>query len=94
MIEGGAMINAAFLAQGLVDELVVYLAPTLLGSGIPALTDLGIGTLEQAQRWEWDATTTGPVEILGPDLKLTLMPAKAHAREHRPDAHGAGEQGS
>ncbi len=94
MIEGGAMINAAFLAQGLVDELVVYLAPTLLGSGIPALTDLGIGTLEQAQRWEWDATTTGPVEILGPDLKLTLMPAKAHAREQRPDAHGAGEQGS
>ncbi len=77
MIEGGATINAAFLEQGLVDELVVYLAPTLLGSGIPALTDLGIGTLAQAQRWEWDATLTGPVEILGPDLKLTLMPAKA-----------------
>nr|WP_245347103.1 bifunctional diaminohydroxyphosphoribosylaminopyrimidine deaminase/5-amino-6-(5-phosphoribosylamino)uracil reductase RibD [Arthrobacter stackebrandtii] len=77
MIEGGATINASFLEQGLVDELVVYLAPTLLGSGIPALTDLGIGTLAQAQRWEWDATLTGPVEILGPDLKLTLMPAKA-----------------
>lgn len=81
MIEGGALINAAFLAQGLVDELVVYLAPTLLGSGIPALTDLGVGTLEQAQRWEWDATTTGPVELLGPDLKLTLMPAKVPASE-------------
>ncbi len=81
MIEGGATINAAFLAQGLVDELVVYLAPTLLGAGIPALTDLGINTLGQAQRWEWDATTTGPVELLGPDLKLTLMPAKAAAQE-------------
>ncbi|MHA7270547.1 bifunctional diaminohydroxyphosphoribosylaminopyrimidine deaminase/5-amino-6-(5-phosphoribosylamino)uracil reductase RibD [Arthrobacter sp. HLT1-20] len=81
MIEGGAMINAAFLAQGLVDELVVYLAPTLLGAGIPALTDLGIGTLENAQRWEWDSTTRGPVEILGPDLKLTLMPAKAASVE-------------
>ena len=45
MIEGGAKINAAFLARGMVDELVVYLAPTLLGAGIPALTDLGIGTL-------------------------------------------------
>lgn len=77
MIEGGAKINAAFLARGLVDELVVYLAPTLLGAGIPALTDLGIGTLGDAQRWEWDATTRGPVEVLGPDLKLTLMPAKA-----------------
>ncbi|MFQ4149371.1 bifunctional diaminohydroxyphosphoribosylaminopyrimidine deaminase/5-amino-6-(5-phosphoribosylamino)uracil reductase RibD [Arthrobacter sp. LAPM80] len=81
MIEGGAMINAAFLARGLVDELVVYLAPTLLGAGIPALTDLGIGTLADARRWEWDATTTGPVELLGPDLKLTLMPAKAASTE-------------
>ena len=81
MIEGGAKINAAFLARGLVDELVVYLAPTLLGSGIPALSDLGIGTLSQAQQWEWDATTTGPVEIMGPDLKLTLMPAKAAPQE-------------
>lgn len=75
MIEGGSMINAAFLAAGLVDELVVYLAPTLLGAGIPALNDLGIGTLADAQRWEWDATTTGPVEFMGPDLKLTLLPA-------------------
>ncbi|SEE28063.1 diaminohydroxyphosphoribosylaminopyrimidine deaminase / 5-amino-6-(5-phosphoribosylamino)uracil reductase [Arthrobacter alpinus] len=81
MIEGGAKINAAFLAKGLVDELVVYLAPTLLGAGIPALTDLGIGTLADAQRWEWDATTSGPVELLGPDLKLTLMPAKSSSEE-------------
>lgn len=79
MIEGGSKISAAFLAAGLVDELIVYLAPTLLGSGIPALNDLGIGTLSQAQQWEWDGTTTGPVERLGPDLKLTLMPAKAPA---------------
>ncbi|MCQ9164039.1 bifunctional diaminohydroxyphosphoribosylaminopyrimidine deaminase/5-amino-6-(5-phosphoribosylamino)uracil reductase RibD [Arthrobacter sp. STN4] len=76
MVEGGSKISAAFLAAGLVDELVVYLAPTLLGSGIPALNDLGIGTLAQAQQWEWDATTSGPVERLGPDLKLTLMPAR------------------
>lgn len=81
MIEGGAKINAAFLAEGLVDELVVYLAPTLLGAGIPALTDLGIGTLSDAQRWEWDSTTRGPVEMLGPDLKLTLMPAKTASVE-------------
>ncbi|MCU6480402.1 diaminohydroxyphosphoribosylaminopyrimidine deaminase/5-amino-6-(5-phosphoribosylamino)uracil reductase [Arthrobacter silviterrae] len=79
MIEGGSKINAAFLAAGLVDELIVYLAPTLLGTGMPALNDLGITTLDQAQQWEWDGTTTGPVERLGPDLKLTLMPAKVPA---------------
>lgn len=81
MIEGGSKINAAFLAAGLVDELIVFLAPTLLGSGIPALNDLGIGTLSQAQQWEWDGTTSGPVERLGPDLKLTLMPAQVSANE-------------
>jgi len=77
MIEGGSMINAAFLAAGLVDELIVYLAPTLLGAGIPALNNIGINTLADAQKWEWDGTTTGPVELLGPDLKLTLRPAHA-----------------
>ncbi len=79
MIEGGSQINAAFLAAGLVDELIVYLAPTLLGAGTPALNNLGITTLADAQQWEWDATTAGPVERMGPDLKLTLMPAKAPA---------------
>lgn len=96
MIEGGSKISGAFLAKGLVDELVVYLAPTLLGAGIPALTDLGIGTLADAQRWEWDATTTGPVEMLGPDLKLTLMPAKAAAKDAGTvagDAAGDGAEG-
>lgn len=77
MIEGGSKINAAFLEAGLVDELIVYLAPTLLGAGIPALNNIGINTLADAQHWEWDGTTTGPVELLGPDLKLTLRPAVA-----------------
>lgn len=88
MIEGGAKINAAFLASGMVDELIVYLAPTLLGAGIPGLSDLGIGTLADAQQWEWDATTTGPVQVLGPDLKLTLMPAKVPAHTKPADTAG------
>ena len=50
MVEGGSRILSAFLAAGLVDELIVYLAPTLLGSGTPALEDLGITTLADAQR--------------------------------------------
>ena len=45
MVEGGSRILSAFLAAGLVDELIVYLAPTLLGSGTAALDDLGITTL-------------------------------------------------
>ena len=44
-VEAGATLNAALLQTGLVDELLVYLAPKLLGPGrdmaaLPALQDL------------------------------------------------------
>lgn len=75
MVEGGSRILSAFLAAGLVDELIVYLAPTLLGSGTPALEDLGITTLADAQEWEWDPASGGAVRMLGRDLRLHLRPA-------------------
>jgi diaminohydroxyphosphoribosylaminopyrimidine deaminase/5-amino-6-(5-phosphoribosylamino)uracil reductase len=81
MVEGGSRILSAFLGAGLVDELIVYLAPTLLGSGTPALNGLGIGTLADAQRWEWDAASGGAVQVLGSDLRLHLLPE----RPARPD---------
>jgi len=75
MVEGGSRILSAFLTAGLVDELIVYLAPTLLGSGTPALGDLGITTLSDAQHWEWDPAGGGAVQSLGRDLRLHLRPA-------------------
>ncbi|MDN4643305.1 bifunctional diaminohydroxyphosphoribosylaminopyrimidine deaminase/5-amino-6-(5-phosphoribosylamino)uracil reductase RibD [Arthrobacter sp. PsM3] len=76
MVEGGSRILSAFLAAGLVDELIVYLAPTLLGSGTPALEDLGITTLADAQQWEWDPASGGAVRLLGRDLRLHLRPVQ------------------
>ncbi|GAA2146001.1 hypothetical protein GCM10009825_39170 [Arthrobacter humicola] len=76
MVEGGSRILSAFLTAGLVDELIVYLAPTLLGSGTPALDDLGITTLADAQQWEWDSASGGAVQMLGRDLRLHLRPAR------------------
>ena len=72
MVEGGSSILSTFLAADLVDELIVYLAPTLLGSGTPALNDLGITTLADAQHWSWDEAGGGAVRILGNDLRLHL----------------------
>ena len=60
------------------DELILYLAPTLLGSGTAALEDLGIGTLADAQHWDWDEATGGSVQRLGRDLRLHLRPRSAH----------------
>jgi len=47
-VEGGAEAAAAFLAAGLVDRLLLYRAPILIGGGRPCIGDLGLASLEQA----------------------------------------------
>ncbi len=50
-VEGGAQTASAFLRAGLVDRLLIYRAPILLG-GRPALPDFGLASLAQAHgRW-------------------------------------------
>ena len=47
-LEGGPTLAAAFLRAGLVDEVVAYVAPMLLGAGRVAVADLGITTIADA----------------------------------------------
>jgi diaminohydroxyphosphoribosylaminopyrimidine deaminase/5-amino-6-(5-phosphoribosylamino)uracil reductase len=89
MVEGGSRILSAFLTAELVDELIVYVAPTLLGSGTPALNGLGIRTLADAQQWEWDASDGGAVRTLGRDLRLHLHPQRIEALAPQPSRAGA-----
>lgn len=89
MVEGGSRILSSFLAAGLVDELIVYLAPTLLGSGTPALNGLGITTLAEARHWEWDPSDGGAVRTLGRDLRLHLRPEQIEALESQPSRTAA-----
>ncbi|OWK31883.1 bifunctional diaminohydroxyphosphoribosylaminopyrimidine deaminase/5-amino-6-(5-phosphoribosylamino)uracil reductase RibD [Sphingomonas mucosissima] len=56
-IEGGAGAAAAFLAQDLVDRLVLYRAPILIGRGRAALGDIGLGALGDAHD-RWTCTDT------------------------------------
>ncbi|OQW77429.1 MAG: riboflavin biosynthesis protein RibD [Proteobacteria bacterium ST_bin13] len=52
LVEGGAQTAAAFLAADLVDRLLLYRAPILIGAGRAALGDIGLATLEAAHgRW-------------------------------------------
>lgn len=73
MIEGGAKIAAAFLKAQLVDEIIIFLAPSFLGRGLATLDDLGISTLDEAQHWRWDQVE-GAAVPLGRDLRLHLEP--------------------
>ncbi|MBA4042699.1 MAG: riboflavin biosynthesis protein RibD, partial [Sphingobium sp.] len=50
--EGGAATAAAFVAADLVDRLLLYRAPILLGAGKAALGDIGLAALADAHgRW-------------------------------------------
>ena len=52
LIEGGAQTASAFLAADLVDNLLIYRAPILIGGGKSALHDIGLNTLADAHgRW-------------------------------------------
>ena len=69
LLEGGPTLAGAFLAAGVVDKVVGYLAPVLLGAGPAVLADAGITTIAQALRLD-----TADVTRLGPDLRITAVP--------------------
>jgi diaminohydroxyphosphoribosylaminopyrimidine deaminase / 5-amino-6-(5-phosphoribosylamino)uracil reductase len=53
LVEGGAMTASAFLKAGVVDRLLLYRAPILLGGGKSCLGDIGLGSLDGAHgRWQ------------------------------------------
>jgi diaminohydroxyphosphoribosylaminopyrimidine deaminase/5-amino-6-(5-phosphoribosylamino)uracil reductase len=72
LLEGGPTLAGGFVARGLVDRVVAYLAPALLGDGPPALADAGAGTITDARRLRIDDVTR-----VGEDLRLTLRPVPA-----------------
>ena len=52
LVEGGARTAASFLAADLVDRLLLYRAPILIGGGLASLGDIGLHDLAAAHgRW-------------------------------------------
>ena len=70
-VEAGPVLCGALFAAGLVDELLLYVAPLLLGDAarplmhLPALTDM-------ASRW---SLQTIDRLVLGDDIRIRLRPA-------------------
>ena len=61
MVEGGAGAAGAFLSAGLVDRLLIYRAPILLGGGRRGIETAGAGGLDAAFRGGWQLTDTRPL---------------------------------
>jgi len=71
LVEGGGEVVGAFVAAGLADRLVAYVAPTVLGTGGRAAFAVpGAATLADAPRYVLTAVTQ-----LGPDVRLDYVPA-------------------
>ncbi|MGN9780140.1 bifunctional diaminohydroxyphosphoribosylaminopyrimidine deaminase/5-amino-6-(5-phosphoribosylamino)uracil reductase RibD [Nonomuraea sp. ZG12] len=76
-LEGGPTLAGSFVRHGLVDRVVAYVAPALLGAGPAALGEAGVRGIGQAHRLIFDE-----VSLIGPDVRLTARPATPpHSRE-------------
>lgn len=73
LVEAGARLAGSFLRRGLLDEVIIYMAPKLLGSNARPLFDLPLNTMAAAL----------PLKIqdmcaVGDDWRITLIPDMEH----------------
>ncbi|MCK2245487.1 MULTISPECIES: bifunctional diaminohydroxyphosphoribosylaminopyrimidine deaminase/5-amino-6-(5-phosphoribosylamino)uracil reductase RibD [unclassified Crossiella] len=68
LLEGGPRLAGAFVAAGLVDRVLLYLAPGLLGAGPAALAEAGVGTIEDTVRLQFEE-----VGMSGPDVRISAV---------------------
>ncbi len=73
LVEAGINLDSALLRAGVVDELLLYLAPLLLGDAGRGMLDLGNLT-RMEQRLELDIRDT---RLFGPDLRVLARLGKA-----------------
>ena len=68
-VECGSTLAGAFVEQQLFDEIVVYIAPKLMGSNAMPLFKLPLSTMAESVELDTQHLTQ-----LGKDIKLTLVP--------------------
>lgn len=64
-VEAGNKLNGSFVREGLVDEMLVYLAPNMLGEGHPMAHFGPLDSLDHALRLDFKS-----VEQVGPDVRI------------------------
>ena len=48
MIEGGSELNSSAIKEGLVDKILIFTAPKIIGSGLGAIGNLGVNKIDKA----------------------------------------------
>ncbi|AYO52942.1 bifunctional diaminohydroxyphosphoribosylaminopyrimidine deaminase/5-amino-6-(5-phosphoribosylamino)uracil reductase RibD [Acinetobacter wuhouensis] len=71
LIEAGATLSTAFLQENLIDELISYVAPTLLGQSARAMFNAQFESMAQQLRFK-----LADVHQFGDDIRLRLIPSQ------------------
>ena len=74
LVEAGINLNSALLRAGVVDELLIYLAPHMLGDAARGMFDLGELT-DMNKRLQLNVQET---RMIGPDMRILARPAVAN----------------
>jgi diaminohydroxyphosphoribosylaminopyrimidine deaminase / 5-amino-6-(5-phosphoribosylamino)uracil reductase len=70
LVEAGSILSASFIRSGLVDELIIYIAPKILGSDAKGLLDItGIESLSESLSFE-----IRDIESIGTDIRVRAFP--------------------
>jgi diaminohydroxyphosphoribosylaminopyrimidine deaminase/5-amino-6-(5-phosphoribosylamino)uracil reductase len=73
LVESGPTFGTALLKADLIDEIILFQAPTFFGSGTPSISDLGISRISDRLDFE-----IADVEVIGADLKITLVKSQTN----------------
>jgi len=66
MVEGGAGVITSLLSSRLVDRLVVSVSPVIIGAGVEAVRELGIGRITDGVQ-----LSNRSVNVIGEDVLLS-----------------------
>ena len=71
-VEAGHKLNGSLVREGLVDELLLYLAPKLMGVGRELAAFGPLTAMDQVPLWVWHS-----IDRVGDDLRILARPARA-----------------
>lgn len=70
LVEGGSTLTSSLIKEGLVDKLLIFLAPLVIGGdGIDSVNELYIDEMSRAVRFKFNS-----VELIGKDILLEAYP--------------------
>ena len=84
LIEGGGKLHASFIQAGLIDDVMIYMAPKIIGKGRPLFALPSVAKIDDG--WCLDQTH---IELLGSDWLITgtLVTHEEYMRLKTSDAH-------